>query len=281
MFSPFKQLLVILLIGLVAYFILSSIITLFIDVVFPDVPISDIKLFRLSHPILYMILTIIPLQVGFLFIPGYIYSKLAKTRNWPIAIKTGKIQRVFLGIMLFVTTFFLLPLLTSINKVPLDYFDWYNELFELQQKQIEMITQFVQQDKASFLVAIVLISLITGVAEEYFFRGFIFRQMIDNHVNLYISWCLSGLIFALLHFNYVQVLPLFFFGVVLAIIYTLIGKLWLSIVLHSVNNLVQLIWIKIDHAPKWTEEIDYIITIPSVILLTGLIIFTIRLIKTD
>lgn len=105
--------------------------------------------------------------------------------------------------------------------------------------------------------------------------------MIDNQVNLFVSWGVSGLVFALLHFNYIQFLPLFVFGVVLAMIYTLIGKLWLAIFLHSANNFLQLIWLRIDYSPSWMEDISYEITIPSILLLTGLTIFIFRLLKSN
>ncbi|MCC5923199.1 MAG: CPBP family intramembrane metalloprotease [Crocinitomicaceae bacterium] len=276
---PFGQLMALLLVGGVSFFILSTILTLVITSVFPDIPITDTIYLRNAHPVLFMLLTIIPLQIGFLFVPGYLYQQVTHEANWPIRTIKNKPTKITLSIALFVSTFILLPFLTKINEIPLKYFDWYDHLIEIQNEQITMISHFIQYDVYSFITGIILISILTGIAEEYFFRGFIFRQMIDNKINVFISWGLSGFVFALLHFNYVQFLPLLLFGIVLAIIYTLVGKLWLSILLHSANNFIQLIWIRMDYSPKWMEEVNYITTIPSMLLLTGLIIYLYRMLK--
>lgn len=273
---PFGQLVALLLIGAVSFFLFSTIITLIITAVYSDFPLSDSSYLQKAHPILFMLLTIVPLQLGFLFIPGYIYMKISPMHSWPIQVKGQGFIKTSISTLLFVAMFLLIPLATKINAIPLEFFGWYNDLMEVHDEQLAMITSFVQHDFYTFLTAAALISLLTGVAEEYFFRGFIFRQLIDNKINLYISWCLSGFIFALLHFNYVQFLPLFLFGIVLAIIYTLVGKLWLSIALHSVNNLIQLIWVRYDYSPNWMEEINYKITIPSILVLTGLIYIVYR-----
>jgi membrane protease YdiL (CAAX protease family) len=279
--SPFAQLFALIMIGGVSFFLLSTVLSLVISTLWSDIPFTDTVYFRNAHPVLFMLLTILPLQFGFLFVPGFIYLKISNNNNWPVLKSKNYRLKIIISITLFISIFLLLPLFTKINEIPLSYFGWFDHLNEIQNEQIAMITNFVQSDINTFIVAVLLISILTGFAEEFFFRGFIFRQMIDNQVNLFVSWGVSGLVFALLHFNYIQFLPLFVFGVVLAMIYTLIGKLWLAIFLHSANNFLQLIWLRIDYSPSWMEDISYEITIPSILLLTGLTIFIFRLLKSN
>lgn len=133
---------------------------------------------------------------------------------------------------------------------------------------------------STFYVAVLIIGLITGVAEELVFRRFLFHHMYKNSGKLMLSLASSAFIFALLHFNYLQILPLFIFGIVLAMMYYVSGSIWPGIIAHSLNNIVNLYWLANNDLPQWITHIDLKVTIPSTILLMGLIFYYFKRIKS-
>lgn len=87
-----------------------------------------------------------------------------------------------------------------------------------------------------------------GVVEEVFFRGILvshLMKVLDNKYKIYITAILSAGVFALLHFmNYdgsnlaittVQVISAFNF-ILLAAVYLRTGNLWLTVLIHVLNN---------------------------------------------
>ncbi len=90
------------------------------------------------------------------------------------------------------------------------------------------------------ILAILVISIAAPIAEETFFRGFIypaFRRKFGVRAGILIS----ALIFALFHTRIWLIIPVIVMGVVLAFIYEKEKSLGPPIVLHSLNNLLSII----------------------------------------
>jgi membrane protease YdiL (CAAX protease family) len=89
----------------------------------------------------------------------------------------------------------------------------------------------------------VLLAVITGVfvvavapfVEELFFRGFLF-QALRNSWGTVLGVISSAFIFALIHFEFDKLVPLFFLGVALALLFQKTNSLWPCIALHAINN---------------------------------------------
>jgi membrane protease YdiL (CAAX protease family) len=87
----------------------------------------------------------------------------------------------------------------------------------------------------SFALDLLSVSLIAPIAEEVFFRGFLFTAFLQRWP-LSVSAILSGLIFGLGHGDLWNAVPLASIGVVLALVYRRTGNLWSNIIAHAVNN---------------------------------------------
>lgn len=113
LFSPFSQALLLFIIGAVAYIVYSMLISVLIGTIYPDMPTADLKVQMDSFPIQYMLVTFLPVQLGFLLTPGIIYLGLSRKSSNLIKNKgNGSIVWAFL---LFITVFLLLPLFGQIN----------------------------------------------------------------------------------------------------------------------------------------------------------------------
>jgi membrane protease YdiL (CAAX protease family) len=61
------------------------------------------------------------------------------------------------------------------------------------------------------------------------------------------------------------------FGIALAMMYHVSRSIWPGVVVHSCNNMLNVYWLRNENFPEWMESVDPKITIPSTLLLMGLI----------
>lgn len=73
------------------------------------------------------------------------------------------------------------------------------------------------------------------IGEEVFFRGFLYNAL-RIRLNVKLAIILSGLAFALIHASPLAVIVIFPMGMLLAYIYERTRSLWVTIIIHAVNN---------------------------------------------
>ncbi len=87
----------------------------------------------------------------------------------------------------------------------------------------------------------ILVGVMAPIAEEFFFRGFLFRAL-RNGLGLWAAAVVSGILFGALHIDsgsaerLLQVVPLAILGVSFALLYAWTGTLYATIALHATNN---------------------------------------------
>ena len=94
----------------------------------------------------------------------------------------------------------------------------------------------------------IAIVFMAPIAEEIFFRGFIFGGL-RRYLNLPIAGLLSGGLFALAHGDLGLILPFAGVGLVLAYLYERSGTLWAPIGVHFVFNSVSFLLLLL--VPEW------------------------------
>jgi membrane protease YdiL (CAAX protease family) len=87
------------------------------------------------------------------------------------------------------------------------------------------------------IAAVVMIVLLAPVAEELFFRGFLFAGL-RTRWSLWPAALTSGLIFGLVHAptGITTVVPLAALGIALCWLYDRTGSLWPCVIAHMINN---------------------------------------------
>lgn len=95
---------------------------------------------------------------------------------------------------------------------------------------------------APYLVALagILALVAAPLAEETFFRGFLFVGLRKRWGTAFAAGA-SGLLFGLLHFDTGSIIPFSLIGIALAIAYTISGSLWITIATHFLFNFVSFI----------------------------------------
>jgi len=90
------------------------------------------------------------------------------------------------------------------------------------------------------LLAILVVSFVAPIAEETFFRGFVYPAL-RKKFGIWAGILISAVVFALFHARIWLIIPVMAMGVVLAFLYEKKKSLGPSIVLHSLNNLLSII----------------------------------------
>lgn len=139
---------------------------------------------------------------------------------------------------------------------------WINELElgagarDLRERREAIFNQYFSQAGWVDLVRnLFFLALVPALAEELLFRGVLQRFLHTWFKKAWITVLVSGLLFSLMHSSVYEFLPIWFAGLILALVYQLTGKLWLSVLLHFLNNGVQVVLLyflsKNDAAASW------------------------------
>lgn len=86
------------------------------------------------------------------------------------------------------------------------------------------------------ILNLILIALATAVFEELFFRGTLQGLLIELFGSAHIGIIVCSFIFAAIHLNAEQFIPMFFLALVLGYVCYYSRSIWPSIILHFLNN---------------------------------------------
>lgn len=268
--NPLSLLLILFVIGALSFILISSLIGLIVTSTQPELELEYLHLLANSYPVSYMLYFFLPFQVGFLLVPGSLYffflkeKRIALDYNW---------KNILWSSVLFTAVFFLLPFLNEINYSIAKLFGVFEHLKSLNVENEIRIHQLIgpTASEGAYLVGVLIIALITAISEELLFRGFLMNLLIQYTKRIDLGIIISALLFALLHFNYLQLIPLFVFGLALGTMYHVSGTILPSVIFHCINNGINLYWVRNEVEVPWMDEIWWEITIPSIVLLMGLI----------
>ncbi len=87
------------------------------------------------------------------------------------------------------------------------------------------------------IFTVIALAVVTPVAEEVFFRGFLLRGLI-NRWGVTPGIIVSAAVFAGMHFQPAVIVPVFITGLLLGALYWQTGSLWPGIFVHGAQNLV-------------------------------------------
>ncbi len=99
-----------------------------------------------------------------------------------------------------------------------------------------MATFLTMETPAQLIVNLLLVAVAPAVCEEIFFRGTLQKLMICATGNMHIGIIATSFVFAAIHMNAMQIIPMFFIALVLGYLYQFTQSIWTSIALHFLNN---------------------------------------------
>ena len=87
-----------------------------------------------------------------------------------------------------------------------------------------------------FVMSLLVVAVLTGFAEEIFFRGALQRVIASNGINHHVAIWVAAFIFSLLHFQFFGFFPRLLLGAFFGYIFYWTGSIWTSAIAHAINN---------------------------------------------
>lgn len=170
---------------------------------------------------------------------AYLFSYL-EVRDIPARLSTTvrpQLKVVVVAVLSILIAQLFIELLVNINKaIPLPH--QMEEAFRSVQAQEEqLMTKMLQfSGIGSLIIGAIVIAVIPAIGEEFFFRALVLGGMLRAKWNPIVSIFLSGFLFALAHAQFDNMLAIWLMGAFLGYLYYTSGSIWLSVLVHLVNN---------------------------------------------
>jgi membrane protease YdiL (CAAX protease family) len=229
LFSPLLQLFALLLLGIVV----SSLIQVNL------VGEQSQLILATDSPILLLV-TMAIFQLLTFLLPTVIWMRLQRVQNVNLIVGPVRKQRLINAAVLFFGVYIVA---TGLNFFIERLIESYAAGFyqTLQEEAKLFTTLFAQRE--SLWLSIIVIGILPGICEEYFFRAGVFRYLLDKTQSFWHASILSSLFFAGIHMNIAQLIPIFLLGMALAFAYYHTKKIWVATLLHAANNTTQILLI--------------------------------------
>ncbi len=105
------------------------------------------------------------------------------------------------------------------------------------QNNTELIGRFMAVNTILDLcVNLVIFALIPAISEEMLFRGLVQKNLINSTQIPWLGILIASLIFSVIHMEWDYLLPRWYMGIILGVLYFTSRSLWLSILAHFINN---------------------------------------------
>ena len=146
---------------------------------------------------------------------------------------------------------------------------------------VKSLLEIVFSDKRAGLIAInfVMIAVLPAIGEELIFRGIFQRIFIRMFRSGYAGVIFTAFLFSAIHLQFLGFLPRFILGLVCGLLFLWSGKLWLSVIVHFLNNTVVMALMYLNYSESsagtdgsnvWIQlAILFIMIIPVTRILNG------------
>lgn len=137
------------------------------------------------------------------------------------------------------------------------FFEKMEEMLKrLEDTASDLTQQMLEVDTfGGLLVNLLVIALIPAIGEELTFRGVLQQSLVRGCKNHHVGIILSAAIFSFIHFQFYGFLPRMFLGIILGYLFYYSGSLWVSILMHFINNGTAVVIAYLQH--KGVVDIDY------------------------
>lgn len=126
------------------------------------------------------------------------------------------------------------------------YNAWLTNHFGDQAKLQETVKTYQETHAVTVRVMIAIsVILIAPIAEETVFRGYIYTAT-KRFSDRFFAAALSSLLFGVVHFNIMALLPLIFLALILTLAYELTGSIWAPISIHALFNATTILFQEIE-----------------------------------
>ncbi|MCC8038143.1 MAG: CPBP family intramembrane metalloprotease [Bacteroidales bacterium] len=124
----------------------------------------------------------------------------------------------------------------------------------------------------SLLVSVLIFGVLTGLAEELFFRGGLQKLLLCMRMNKHVAIWLTAVIFSLCHLQFYGFVPRMLMGACFGYLMMWSGSLWLPVIAHAFNNSMVTFTTWLADRGTTVSNLDYIGTTLSPIDITWVVV---------
>lgn len=262
--TPLLQFIILAAGTIVLVFILSLIATGLIWVFFGEKTFTDAISFNTQNPkmaqalwLLQVIGTTLPL-----FLAPLLFAKFIAREPDTYLKPTFKFQPVLLVFILAIMVFAspIMEVLVNVNQklVLPESMKAFEALLRSMEDQAQKATEAMLQMKTvwDMLFAVLVVGLLTAIAEEFLFRGALQTIMIRLTKNSHAAIWITAILFSAFHMEFFTFLPRVALGVFFGYFVMWSGSIWTSVWAHFLNNATQVVIMYLYQQKKITLNPD-------------------------
>lgn len=154
---------------------------------------------------------------------------------------------------------------------------WMREKEESSAALVKLL--FIDRSIGGLILNLLVIAVVAGIVEEFFFRGCLQQIVQKIVINKHIAIWMAAIIFSIFHFQFYGFIPRVLLGALLGYLFVWSHSIWIPVIVHIVHNAINVILIYVFYDIPETEQISYfsldqnMILILSSLTLSGLILF--------
>lgn len=113
----------------------------------------------------------------------------------------------------------------------------YDAIKQLEAQAEDMTSKIlINQSLLAMIVNVMALGILTGVGEEFIFRGTLQRILQLKPMNPHIAIFITAFMFSALHFQFFGFVPRFILGIFFGYLMYYTSSVWTSAILHAINN---------------------------------------------
>lgn len=152
--------------------------------------------------------------------------------------------------------------------------EWCREMERLAEEQTEGLLSSTSIFDTS--MNILIIAVLTGIGEEFFFRGGLQRMLIYCDINHHVAIWTAAVVFSAIHFQFFGFIPRVLLGAWFGYLYYWSESIWLNAFAHALNNSLVIVSAWLINMGYLSEEFDMLgvatDTFPWLALLSTIIV---------
>ncbi len=153
----------------------------------------------------------------------------------------------------------------------------FQESLEYEQAlRTKAIYAYVGTTWKSFFTNLILLALIPALGEELTFRGVLQHLLSKTTGNVYWGVVISAFIFAFIHFQPFNFLPIFALGLCYGFILLYSGSIWVTIILHFANNALSIGFMHLSRYYGWDVGTTLGIDLIALVISGGVLYFWVK-----
>ncbi|MDE6697504.1 MAG: CPBP family intramembrane metalloprotease [Muribaculaceae bacterium] len=119
-----------------------------------------------------------------------------------------------------------------------EYLSGFEQWCRQMEEQAEELTKGLinTTDLLPTIINLLLIGILTGIGEEFFFRGALQRMLIWCKVNPHVAIWTAATVFSALHFQFFGFVPRLLLGAFFGYLYWWSASIWVNAFAHALNN---------------------------------------------